>query len=65
MKISFDVNNKGILTLEQQEHDGEVLLCRIDNNHITSHETINAGDFVTILNWYRYQKDIGNDRLEF
>ncbi len=63
--ITLAVNNGGILTLEQHQHDGEILLTRIDNNHITSIETIDPGDMVTLMNWYRYQKANGNTNLSF
>jgi hypothetical protein len=64
-KIEMAVNNGGTLTLKQHQHDGEILLARIDNNHITSIETIDPGDMVTLMNWYRYQKANGNTNLSF
>ena len=63
--IILNVNNGGKLTLEQHQQDGEILLTRIDDNHITSIDTISPGDMATMLNWYRYQKANGNTNLEF
>ena len=59
--ISFDTNNGGILTVHQDKHDNqlEVMSSNIGTFYIS------AADFVSMLNWYRYQKDIGNKNLEF
>jgi hypothetical protein len=57
MKISFEVNNKGIMTLEQGKHDGAVMLT-ITRGKITDNPiTISNGDMVMLMNYYRYQKD--------
>lgn len=65
MKLTFDINNGGILNIEQNVHDGEILMTRTDNGVVTRAETITPGNFVTMLNWYRYQIDSGNTNLEF
>jgi len=59
--ISFDTNNGGILTVHQDKHDEPVKVT--SSNSGTTY--ISAGDFITMINWYRYQKDNGNERLEF
>lgn len=49
--ISFNVNNRGRLTLSQEAHDGPVLLAGPGSQTI-----IPAGDFVQLCNLYRYVK---------
>lgn len=58
-KISFDVNNGGILSLEQENHDGAVLL--------SDGTKISAGDFVMLINYYRHVKnnDIQNNFINY
>lgn len=59
--ISFDINNGGILTVHQDGHDQqlEVMSSNVGTFFIS------AGDFITMINWYRYQKSNGNLNLEF
>lgn len=59
-KLTYNVNNGGILELIQNEHDGAVTIS--GNNH-SGAETISAGDMVMLINFYRYVKnhDIQND----
>lgn len=59
--ISFNVNNGGTLTVHQDKHD-EQLEVMSSNTGIFN---ISAGDFITMINWYRYQKENGNERLDF
>lgn len=58
-KLTFDTNNCGILTVEQKEHDSYV--------QVSTGEKISAGDFVMLLNYYRYVKnnDIQNDFINY
>lgn len=62
-KISFDVNNGEKLNILQERHDGNVRV-NINDNH---GYYISAGDFVMLLNYYRYVKDndIQNDFINF
>lgn len=59
-KLTYNVNNGGILELIQNEHDGAVTLS--GDNH-SGAETIPAGDMVMLINFYCYVKnhDIQND----
>lgn len=59
-KLTYNVNNGGILELIQNEHDGVVT---ISGNNYSGAETISAGDMVMLINFYRYVKnhDIQND----
>ena len=59
--ISFDINNGGILTVHQDGHDTEINVFSTN----TGTYKISPGDFVTMLNWYRYQKENGNENLDF
>lgn len=64
--IEFEINNDGIMTLNQEDFDGEVTVTRrwLNDNELSPFR-ISAADFITMLNWYRYQKDNNNERLEF
>jgi len=66
-KLSFDVNNGSIIELAQFKHDGSVSMTKYDSkgNQETNTESISAGDFITMLNWYRYEKEKGNHSLNF
>lgn len=67
--ISFDVNNQRKMKLIQRQHDGVTLImvenagggseCNIPDNEAF----ISAGDFVMLVNYYRFVKrhDIQND----
>lgn len=59
-KLTYNVNNGGILELIQNEHDGAVTIS--GSNH-SGAETIPNGDMVMLINFYRYVKDhdIQND----
>lgn len=68
--ITIDVNNQGTLTMEQAEHDQAIEVIVWDSEKdgaraVRHGEIISAGDMVTLLNWYRYQKDNGNINLTF
>lgn len=62
-KISFEVNNGGKLKISQEKHDGKVSV-NVDENH---GYYISSGDFVMLLNYYKYVKDndIQNDFINF
>jgi len=59
--MSFDINNGGILTIHQDGHDKPLEVFSSN----TGTFCISPGDLVSLLNWYNYQKDHGNDNLEF
>ena len=56
--ISLNVNNHNLLTLEQQEQDGDV-----EVTHYGEKYTISPADMVMLLNLYQYikERDIYND----
>lgn len=61
-KLTYDVNNGGVLELVQRGHDGTVLIAGT-NRHLSKTEFIPNGDMVMLINFYRYIKDndIQND----
>lgn len=68
--IEFNVNNQRKIQLEQSRRDGDVTVTvwSAERNGIREVENeykINPGDFVMMLNWYRYQKENGNPDLSF
>lgn len=50
-KISFDVNNGGKLNICQAKHDGSVSVSTGESKGYN----ISAGDFVMLLNFYKYR----------
>lgn len=64
--IGINVNNNRKIGIFQKDHDGEITVITYskDENE-ENHYAISSGDFVTMLNWYRFQKQNGNERLEF
>jgi len=66
MKMNFEVNNGRTIEVFQAREDGPVYAITKDSKgKEESTESISAGDFVTMLNWYRYQKGEGNVNLSF
>lgn len=68
--VEFKVNNQRKIQLEQAEPDGAVTVTTwsAEQNGIREVESeyqISSGDFVMMLNWYRYQKENGNPNLLF
>lgn len=66
MKMTFEVNNGRKLSVFQARDDGPVYVVTLDgkgNEELV--ESIKPGDFVTMVNWYRYQKSEGNASLQF
>ena len=61
--ISFEVNNGKTLSITQRMHNGTVLLWTSDHDTPDEESYIAPGDFVMLLNFYRYVKrrDIQND----
>lgn len=63
--IWLEINNGQHLEVEQMEDNGMIEVRRIDGDTVDNTFTISAGDMLTMLNWFRYQKDNGNISLEF
>lgn len=64
--IEIEVNNGQVLEIAQRNNNGEINVIKTDNQGYNVEAfSISAGDFVTMLNWYRYQKETGNTNLEF
>lgn len=68
--MEFEINNQRKIQLEQAESDGAVTVTVWDaeRNGIREVEDeckISPGDFVMMLNWYRCQKESGNQDLHF
>lgn len=58
MGINFDVNNGDKILLTQENNDGKVTVTRADKKGNIDYEyDISAGDFIMLLNLYRYVKD--------
>lgn len=69
-EIEFNVNNQRKIQLTQTEPDGAVTVTtweaeRNGVREVESEYQISPGDFVMMLNWYRYQKENGNPDLNF
>lgn len=62
-KISFNVNNGEKLEICQAKHDGSISV----NTGEGDKYNISAGDFVMLLNFYKYVKDnnIQNDFINY
>lgn len=57
-KITFDINNGGKVTLTQSKHNDDAIVKVMDNKDIIyDNYTINNGDFVMLLNYYKWIKD--------
>ncbi len=66
MKMTFKVNNGRTIEVFQARDYGHVYVTRYySKGEKESGDIISAGDFVTMLNWYRYQKENGNENLNF
>ena len=70
--IGLEVNNERMIRIRQNALNGpitvRVLSAPYDAFGSSSLETmfeISPGDMVTMLNWYRYQKENGNEDLSF
>jgi hypothetical protein len=64
--MTFKVNNGRTIEVFQARDDGPVYVTTYDSKgEKESSDIISAGDFVMMLNWYRYQKENGNQNLDF
>lgn len=63
----FHTNNHGFLNVEQATTDAPVKVRTGTNNTVERIEEISAGDFVMLINLYRYIKenDIQNDFINY
>jgi len=56
--ISFDINNQQTLKLTQETHDGCVMFrCYDSDSNVDAEWSIEPGDVVMLLNYYRNCKD--------
>lgn len=63
-RITYEVNNQGTMTIEQEKHDGPVDVivwdAPVDGCRGVRHgDVINPGDMVMLMNYYHYQKEHG------
>ena len=63
-RISYEVNNQGTMTIEQERHDGPVDVIVWDApvngcRGVRHGDVINPGDMVMLMNYYHYQKEHG------
>ena len=65
--LEFEINNKGILTVEQSSPDAAVTVAIIRDGKAENNYTISNGDFIMLLNLYRHIKDndIQNDFINY
>lgn len=60
--ILFKVNNERLLKIEQLESNGDCIITTVANNGETERtDVISPGDFVMLINYYRHQKEHGNE----
>jgi len=65
-KISFDINNQMTIEINQERHDGTIYVTKLsDKGTMEDSYNIEAGDFITMLNWYNHQKRSGNESLYY
>lgn len=56
--LKFEVNNKSKIELKQHDDGEGVLLHKYDNNgKLERADYISAGDFILLINYYKYQKE--------
>jgi len=66
MKNLIEINNNQYLEVKQLEGGKVAVYKRNKYGALLEMGTIiEPGDFVMMLNWYRYQKDNGNENLMF
>lgn len=65
--IKININNGQVLEIEQLKENNNIYVTKKDLQGKQQENTfsISAGDFVTMFNWYRYQKEKGNTTLDF
>lgn len=64
--IKLEVNNGGRLEVKYDEQRGWTVVEKYDGTgKLEERYGIEDHDFVSMLNWYRYQKENGNEALLF
>lgn len=70
--LSFDSNNERQIYVTQESHDGVLRVIALASpdfplvGKVVDYQyEITPSDFVTMLNWYRAQKESGNHSLSF
>lgn len=65
--IKININNGLVLEIEQPKENNSIYVTKKDSQGRQQENTFNisASDFVTMLNWYRYQKENENISLNF
>lgn len=64
--IKLDTNNGGHLEIQYNHEKHWTVVEKYDNNgNLEERYGIEDYDFVSMLNWFRYQKDNGNEALLF
>lgn len=64
--IKLEVNNGGRLEVKYDEQRGWTVVEKYDSaGKLEERYGIEDHDFVSMLNWYRYQKENGNEALLF
>lgn len=69
MKKKFKVNNGRTIEVFQAREDGPIYVTTYNSKGEKESseiiEIISPEDIVMMLNWYRYQKENGNENLDF
>lgn len=70
--VHLNVNNERVIRIRQSLIDGPITVRVLGaprdvfgSRPLETMYEISPGDMVTMLNWYRYQKENGNDSLAF
>lgn len=64
--IKLDTNNGGHLEIQYNHEKHWTVVEKYDNNgNLEERYGIEDYDFVSMLNWFRYQKNNGNEALLF
>ena len=70
--VYLNTNNERVIRIRQSLIDGPITVRVLDaprdvfgSRALETMYEISPGDMVTMLNWYRYQKENGNDDLSF
>ena len=70
--IGLEVNNERMIRIRQNVLDGSIMVRVLGaprdvfgSRPLETMYEISPGDMVTMLNWYRYQKENGNEDLSF
>jgi hypothetical protein len=64
-ECKIEVNNKQVLEISLLCGGGAAVVKKDSAGVAVEEFVISPGDFVTLLNWYRFQKSNGNENLMF